>query len=146
MLAAAPMVALAQAYPSRPIRIIVPLAPGGTGDTLARFAAAKLSEAFNQQVVVDNRLGANGIIGTDLVAKATPDGYTLLSGSTAQIVINPVLYGKKLPFDAARDLAPVTQIATTTSVVIATPSFAPKTIKELIALAKSKPDAVIYAS
>ena len=135
-----------QSYPGKPIRIIVPLAPGGTGDTLARFAAAKLSEAFNQQVVVDNRLGANGIIGTDLVAKATPDGYTLLSGSTAQIVINPVLYGKKLPFDAARDLLPVTQIATTTSVVIATPSFGPKNIRELIALAKSKPEAVIYAS
>jgi len=135
-----------QSYPGKPIRIIVPLAPGGTGDTLARFAAAKLSEAFNQQVVVDNRLGANGIIGTDLVAKATPDGYTLLSGSTAQIVINPVLYGKKLPFDAARDLLPVTQIATTTSVVIATPSFGPKNIRELIALARSKPEAVIYAS
>ena len=93
-LAFVPVIAAAQTYPSRPIRIIVPLAPGGTGDTLARFAAAKLSEAFNQQVVVDNRLGANGIIGTDLVAKAAPDGYTLLSGSTAQIVINPVLYGK----------------------------------------------------
>ena len=135
-----------QADPSKPIRIIVPLAPGGTGDTLARFAAAKLSEAFNQQVVVDNRLGANGIIGTDLVAKATPDGYTLLSGSTAQIVINPVLYGKKLPFDAARDLLPVTQIATTTSVVIATPSFGLKNIRELIALAKAKPEAVMHIS
>ena len=133
-------------YPARPIRIIVPLAPGGTGDTLARLVAAKLAEAFGQQVVIDNRLGANGIIGTDLVAKATPDGYTLLSGSTAQIVINPLLYGAKLPFDAGRDLVPVTQIATTTSVVIATPSFSARSIKELIALAKAKPDTVIYAS
>ena len=106
-------------YPNRPIRMVASFAPGGGGDVYCRLMAKKFSELFSQQVVVDNRAGANGIIGTDLVAKAPPDGYTLLSGSTAQIVINPVLYGKNLPFDAARDFAPVTQIATTTSVVIA---------------------------
>jgi len=138
--------ASAQSYPGKPIRIIVPLAAGGTGDTLGRLAADALAAAFNQQVVVDNRPGANGIIGTDLVAKATPDGYTLASASTGNVVINPALFGAKLPFDAERDLMPITQIATGTSVVIVHPSFAAKTIPELIALAKTKPGAINYAS
>ena len=136
----------AQNYPNKPIRIIVPLAAGGTGDVLGRLAADTLAAAFNQQVVVDNRPGANGIIGTDLVAKATPDGYTLASASTGNVVINPALFGSKLPFNAERDLVPITQIATGTSVVITHPSFGPKTIPELIALAKAKPGAINYAS
>ena len=138
--------ASAQNYPNKPIRIIVPLAAGGTGDVLGRLAADTLAAAFNQQVVVDNRPGANGIIGTDLVAKATPDGYTLASASTGNVVINPALFGSKLPFNAERDLVPITQIATGTSVVITHPSFGPKTIPELIALAKAKPGAINYAS
>jgi tripartite-type tricarboxylate transporter receptor subunit TctC len=138
--------AVAQTYPHKPIRIIVPLAAGGTGDTLGRLAAEKLAEAFGQQVVVDNRAGANGIIGTDLVAKAAPDGYTLASASTGNVVINPALYGAKVPFNAERDLVAITQIATGTSVVIVHPSFAAKTIPELIALANAKPGAFNYAS
>jgi tripartite-type tricarboxylate transporter receptor subunit TctC len=138
--------AAAQTYPHKPIRIIVPLAAGGTGDTLGRLAAEKLAEAFGQQVVVDNRAGANGIIGTDLVAKAAPDGYTLASASTGNVVINPALYGAKVPFNAERDLVAITQIATGTSVVIVHPSFAAKTIPELIALANAKPGAFNYAS
>ncbi len=139
-------IAGAQPYPGKPIRIIVPLAAGGTGDTLGRLAADTLAAAFGQQVVVDNRPGANGIIGVDLVAKATPDGYTLVSASTGNVVINPALYGAKLPFNAERDLVPITQIATGTSVVIVHSSFAAKSIGELIALAKAKPGAINYAS
>lgn len=135
-----------QAYPSKPIRIVVPLASGGTGDTLGRLVGEKLAEAFGQQVVVDNRAGANGIIGVDLVAKAAPDGYTLLSGSTGSVAINPSVYGAKLPFNVERDLVPITQIATTTSVVIVYPAFAAKSIPELIALAKAKPGSINYAS
>jgi tripartite-type tricarboxylate transporter receptor subunit TctC len=138
--------AIAQTYPNKPIRIIVPLAAGGTGDTLGRLAADKLAEAFGQQVVVDNRPGANGIIGTDLVAKASPDGYTLASASTGNVIINPALFGAKLPFDVQRDLVAITLIATGTSVVIAHPSFAAKAIPELIALAKVRPGAINYAS
>jgi tripartite-type tricarboxylate transporter receptor subunit TctC len=139
-------IAAAQSYPNRPIRIIVPLSPGGTGDTLGRLAAEKLAEAFGQQVVVDNRPGANGIIGVELAAKAAADGYTLLSGSTGTVAINPSVYGSKLPFDVERDLVPITQIATTTSVVIVYPAFAAKSIKDLITLAKAKPGAINYAS
>ena len=138
--------AIAQNYPNKPIRIVVPLAAGGTGDTLGRLAADKLAEAFGQQVVVDNRPGANGIIGTDLVAKASADGYTLASASTGNVIINPALFGTKLPFNVERDLVAISLIATGTSVVIAHPSFAAKTIGELIALAKLKPGAINYAS
>jgi len=138
--------AQAQLYPTRPIRIVVPLAAGGTGDTLARLVADKLGEAYGQQVVADNRPGANGIIGTELVAKATPDGYTLLSASTGNTAINAGFYGVRLPFNVERDLVAVTQIATTTSVVIVFPAFSAKSIKDLIALAKAKPGSVNYAS
>jgi tripartite-type tricarboxylate transporter receptor subunit TctC len=136
----------AQPYPSKPIRIVVPLAAGGTGDTLGRLAAEKLGEAFGQPTVVDNRAGANGIIGTDLVAKAAFDGYTLVSASTGNIAINPAVYGAKLPFNAERDLMPITLVATGTSVVITHPSFAARSIPELIALAKAKAGAINYAS
>jgi tripartite-type tricarboxylate transporter receptor subunit TctC len=139
-------IAAAQSYPNKPIRIIVPLSPSGTGDTLGRLAAEKLAQALGQQVVVDNRPGANGIIGVELVAKAAADGYTLLAGSTGSVAINPSVYGAKLPFDVERDLVPITQIATTTSVVIVYPAFAAKSITELIALAKARPGAINYAS
>jgi tripartite-type tricarboxylate transporter receptor subunit TctC len=139
--------ALAQTdYPSRPIRLIVPLAPGGTGDTLARIVGENLAQELRGQVVTDNRAGANGIIGVELVVKANPDGYTLLSGSSGNTSLNAALYGAKLPFNIERDLAPVTQVATTTSVVITPPSFPAKSIKELIALAKAKPGTINYAS
>ncbi len=138
--------AVAADYPSKPIRIIVPLASGGTGDTLGRLAADKLREGLGQQVVVENRPGANGIVGVELVAKAPPDGYTLLSGSTGNVSINAALHGAKLPFNVERDLAPVTQMATTTSVVIVHPSVPVKTMQELVALAKRRPGQLNYAS
>ena len=138
--------AAAQSYPAKPIRIVVPLASGGTGDTLGRLAADKIREALGQQVIVENRPGANGIIGVDAVAKAAPDGYTLLSASTGNVPINAALYGAKLPFNIERDLAPITQVATTTSVVIVHPSVPARTIQALIAIAKQRPGAINYAS
>jgi tripartite-type tricarboxylate transporter receptor subunit TctC len=136
----------AQAYPAKPIRIIVPLASGGTGDTLGRLAADEIRKALGQQVIVENRPGANGIVGVELVAKAAADGYTLLSGSTGNVSINAALYGAKLPFNVERDLAPVTQMATTTSVVIVHPSVPVKSMQDLIALAKRRPGQLNYAS
>ncbi len=133
-------------YPAKPIRIISPLASGGSGDALARRVSEMLSDALGQPVVVDNRPGANGIIGVDLVAKATPDGYTLLVASGGNIAINPALYGAKLPFNVERDLVPITQIATQSFVAHVSPSFPVKSIRELIALAQSKPDSINFAS
>lgn len=139
--------ALAQGYPSKqPIRIVVPLAPGGTGDTLARLAADEIRKGLGAQVVVDNRPGANGIIGVEAVTKAAPDGYTLVSASTGNVPMNAALHGAKLPFDVARDLAPITQVATTTSVVVVHPSLPARSIKELVALARKRPGAINYAS
>lgn len=137
---------VAAEYPAKPVRLIVPLASGGTGDTLGRLAADKIREAFGQQVVVENRAGANGIVGVELVAKAPPDGLTLLSASTGNVAINAALYGAKLPFNVERDLQPIVQTATGTSVVIVHPSLPVKTIPELLALAKKKPGALNYAS
>jgi tripartite-type tricarboxylate transporter receptor subunit TctC len=136
----------AQTYPAKAIRLVVPIAAGGTGDTLARFIAERLTEAFRQQVIVENRAGANGIIGTEAVAKAAPDGYTILVASAGNIAINPGLYGAKLPFDPERDLAPITQVANTTQVLIMHPSIPAKNIKELIALARVNPGKLDYVN
>lgn len=136
----------AQNYPNKPIRLVVTLAPGGTGDTLARLVAENLTKAFGQQVVVENRPGANGIIGTDAVVKSAPDGYTLLCASAGNVAINPGLYGARLPFNVERDLAPVTLIATTTSALMVHPSVPAKSMKDLIVLAKSRSGAINYAS
>jgi tripartite-type tricarboxylate transporter receptor subunit TctC len=136
----------AQGYPSKPIRVIVPTAAGGTGDTLARFVAERLSEALKQQVVVDNRPGANGILGTEVVVKAPADGHTLMLASAGNIAINPGLYGAKLPFNPERDLAPVTQVAKTTQVLVTHPSVPAKNVAELIALAKKQPNKLDYVN
>ena len=138
--------AWAQQYPAKTIRIVVPNAAGGTNDSLGRFVAERLTEAFKQQVVVENRAGANGIIGTELVVKAPPDGYTIVLASSGNIAISPGLYGAKLPFNPEKDLAPVTLVANTTQVLIAHPSLPAKTVKELIALAKAKPKSLDYAN
>lgn len=130
--------ALAQTYPTRPIRFVVPYAAGGAGDIFARVIGAKLGEAFNQQVVIDNRPGANAIIGTDLVAKAPPDGHTLVMANSAPFVVNPGLY-KKLPYDPVKDFAPVSQGTYYGYVLIVNPSVAAKSVQELVALAKTKP-------
>jgi len=142
-----PAIALAQAdYPSKPVRLIVPLAPGGTGDTLARLTGDLLSASFGQSTVVDNRPGANGTIGMELVAQAAPDGYTLLSGSSGNTALNAAMHGDKLRFDVERDFSPIIHVATTTSVVVAHPSLPVKSIPDLIALARSKPGSIHYAS
>ena len=128
----------AQSYPDKSIRLIVPYAAGGSTDALARAVGQKLGEAFRQQVVVDNRTGANGNIGTDLVAKANPDGYTILMAFDATMVINPSAYSK-LPFDPIKDFAPITKVAALPLILVAHPSFPPSNTKELIPYAKSKP-------
>ncbi len=131
-------------YPTRPIRLIVPYAPGGGVDIVARALAQELTRRLGQQVIVDNRTGAGGNIGSDVVAKATPDGYTLLIASPANAV-NPSLYSK-MPFNPARDLAPVALIATTPAVLLASPALPVKTVKEFVALAKAKPGTLNFGS
>lgn len=135
----------AQQYPAKPIRFIVPFAPGGGVDLIGRTIAQKLNEAWGQPVVVDNRGGGGGNIGTDMVAKAPPDGYTLLMGYVGNLAINPFLF-KKLPYDPVRDFAPVTLAATAPNVLVAHPSVAAGSVKELVALAKSRPAGLNYAS
>jgi tripartite-type tricarboxylate transporter receptor subunit TctC len=135
----------AQNYPSRPIRIIAQFQPGTSTDILARIVAQKLTEAWAQQVVVDNRPGAGAIVGTELGAHAPPDGYTLTMGVSSAFGINPSLYSK-LPYDAVRDFAPITNIALTPQTLVGSPSFAAKSVKELVAAAKAKPGSINYAS
>ncbi|MBM3358018.1 MAG: tripartite tricarboxylate transporter substrate binding protein [Betaproteobacteria bacterium] len=138
-------VAIAAEYPVKPIRIVVGFAPGGGTDTTTRALAPKLSAALGQQIVVDNRPGAAGNIGTDLVAKAPADGYTLLMGTIAALAINPSLY-EKLPFDPVRDFAPISRGVDSTNVLVVHPSVPAKTVKELIALAKKRPGDLNYGS
>ncbi|MBI3936523.1 MAG: tripartite tricarboxylate transporter substrate binding protein [Betaproteobacteria bacterium] len=135
----------AQAYPARPLRLVVPFAPGGGNDIVARAIALRLTEALGQPVVVDNRGGAGGIIGTDTVAKAQPDGYTIGMGSTSALAINPALF-KKLPFDPVRDFAPITLVASAPYILSVHPSVPAKSVKEFIALAKAKPETLHFSS
>ena len=141
----APCAAAAGVYPSRPIRFVVAFPPGGGTDIIARSIAQKLSERLAQQVVVDNRPGAGGNIGTDIVAKSAPDGYTLLMGSAGPLAINASLF-KTMPFDPIRDLAPVTLAASTPNVLVVHPSLKATTLKELIALARARPGEINFAS
>lgn len=132
-------------YPARPIRLVVPSPAGGGMDTLARTIGQHLTEQWRQQVVVDARPGATGIIGTDIVAKSTPDGYTLLLAWIAPLAINPALY-KKLPYDVSKDLAPVMLVATTPHVLVVATSLGVTSVKDFTALAKAKPGQLSYAS
>ncbi len=136
----------AQAYPDpkKPIRIIVPTAPAGGNDAMARIVAQKLNERLKQPVIVENKSGANGAIGSEYVAKAAPDGYTILFGYIATHGINPGL--SKLPYDAVKDFAPIAQISEAPVVLVVNPAVPAKSVQELIALAKSKPGAISYAS
>ena len=133
-----------QHYPTRPVRLIVPYPAGGGVDTVARVLGVKLSEILGQQVVVDNRPGANGIIGSDITAKAAPDGYTMLIQSVAH-AINATLY-RKLPFDTVKDFAAVTQVNAQPNLVVVYPSLPVASVRELIAMAKSKPGQLTLAS
>jgi len=137
--------AAADAYPARPIRFVVAFPPGGGTDIIARSIAQKLAERLAQQVVVDNRPGAGGNIGTDIVAKSAPDGYTMLMGSAGPLAINASLFAS-MPFDPVRDLAPVTLAASTPNVLVVHPSLRAATVKELIALARTRPGEINFAS
>ena len=136
--------AYAADYPSKPIRLIVPFSPGGGNDIAARFIAQRLTEAFGQTAVVDNRPGAGSTLGTDLVAHAAPDGYTLLVTHNA-IAINQTLYSK-LSYDTVRDFAQVIEIGDTTNTLVVNPNVPARSVKDFIALAKSKPGGLNYAS
>jgi tripartite-type tricarboxylate transporter receptor subunit TctC len=136
--------AWAQPYPNRPIRLIAASSPGGASDILARTLAQKLTEEFGQQVVVDNRGGASGILGTDLVAKATPDGYTILIIQPS-LTINPNVF-KKLPYDVVRDFAPISLTVDAAQMLSVNPNVAAKSTKDLIALAKAKPGQLAFGS
>lgn len=131
-------------YPTRPVRIIVPQSPGASTDLTARLIGQKLSDAFKQPVVIDNRPGSSGIAGTETVARAAPDGYTLMVVASS-FSINPAV-GRKLPYDALRDFVTVSQLSKFPNMFAAHPSFAPKTLQELIVAAKAKPGQVSYAS
>ena len=137
--------ASAQTYPSRPVRIVVPQAAGGGVDIMARSVAQKLTETWGQQVIVDNRPGANGIIGIEAVTKAKPDGHTLSAAFTSVLTINPHVY-KSLPYDALRDLAPITQTVTNTIVLIVHPSLPVRSVKDLVALGRARPGQLDYGS
>jgi tripartite-type tricarboxylate transporter receptor subunit TctC len=137
--------ALAQTYPAKPIRLVVPFPPGGTTDILAREAGARLATTLGQPVVIDNRPGAGGNIGSDLVAKAAPDGYTLLMGTVGTHAINPSLYSK-MPYDHVKDFAPVILVAGVPNVLEVTPSLPVNSVADLIKLAKEKPGQINFAS
>src|SRR5687767_11470380 len=135
----------AAAYPDRPVRLIVPVAPGGAVDVVGRIIGQKLSTLLGQNVVIDNRAGANYIIGTEIVARSPADGYTLLFTAGAH-TINPAVY-KKLPYDTQRDFTPIAYVANSTGLVIVVhPSFPAKSLKELIGMAKASPGKINYAS
>ena len=134
----------AQAYPSKTVRIVVPFAAGGGTDVIARYLAAGLTESLRHQVIVDNRAGANAIVGTEHVARAPADGYTLLFVSSPHSV-NPSMYAK-LPYDTLRDFAPVSLIALSPYILVVHPSLPVRNVKELLALAKRRPDEILYGS
>jgi tripartite-type tricarboxylate transporter receptor subunit TctC len=135
----------AQTYPTKSIRLIVPFPPGGPADILSRAIGQKLTDSWGQQVVVDNRAGAGGTIGSDLAAKGAPDGYTLLMGFVGTHAINPSLYSS-LPYDVVKSYEPVSLVATATIILVLHPSLPAKSVKELIAVAKSKPGELTFGS
>ncbi|HTG21302.1 MAG TPA: tripartite tricarboxylate transporter substrate-binding protein, partial [Reyranella sp.] len=136
----------ASSFPSRPIRLIVPQAPGGNADTFGRILAQALTERLGQQVVVENRAGAGGTVGSALVAKAAPDGYTLLVADNGTHAIAPTLYGAKLPYDVFKDFTPITLAATFPTVIMIHPSVPAKNVQEFVALVKSQPGKLAYSS
>jgi tripartite-type tricarboxylate transporter receptor subunit TctC len=137
--------ALAQEFPSRPLRLLVPFAPGGNTDILARAVAPKMAEKWGRPVVVDNRPGGAGLVACETVARAAADGHTLLVASTGEVAVNPSLF-RKLPYDVTRDFAPLTLATISPLLLVKHPSLAPRTVKELIEFAKARPRAVAYAS
>lgn len=143
--ALAPLAAAQQAYPNKPVRIIVPYPPGGTADIVGRTIAEKLSGTWGQSVIVENRAGAGGTIGVDAAAKSAPDGYTMVLGVTGPLTIVPSI-NPQLPYDPLRDLLPITLVAAVPSVIAVHPSVPARDLRELIALAKSQPGKLSFAS
>ena len=137
--------AMAQGYPAKPVRWVVPFPPGGSADIMGRMIGQDLAKTLGQQVVIENRAGASAIVGSDYVAKSPPDGYTLLQANVSQMTIHPGLY-PKLPYDPLKDFAPVTVLGVVTSVVVVTPALPVKTIQELIALARKRPGQLNFTS
>ena len=137
--------ALGQDYPAKPIRIVIPYPPGGASDVTARLLGQKMAEAWNQQVIADNRPGANGITALDHVAKSAPDGYTLLMANLGPNAINPAVYAK-LPYDPVKDFATVTFTTLVPQVLVASPSLPAKSIQELVALARAQPGKINYGT
>jgi len=135
----------AQSFPSKPVRLIVPFPAGGGSDVVGRIVALKLGEVLGQQVVVDNRPGAGGSIGTEAAVRAPADGYTMVLASTSEIAVNPVIY-TKLSYDTQKDLTPVALVGTTPMVLVVTPSLAVSTVADLVALARAKPGQLNVAS
>jgi tripartite-type tricarboxylate transporter receptor subunit TctC len=140
-----PAVALSQSFPSKPLRIVVPFSAGGPTDITARLVGPRMSELLGQPVVIDNRAGATGIIGAEMVAKAPADGYTLLFGTASVVAINMVTFSK-LPFDTLRDFLPLTPVMTTSTVLVVHPSVPAKSLKELVAIARAHPGEVTMGS
>ncbi|MBK7794046.1 MAG: tripartite tricarboxylate transporter substrate binding protein [Betaproteobacteria bacterium] len=138
-------IAHAQAFPQKPVRLVVPFPPGGPIDTVARAIAQKLTEAWGQTVVVDNRPGAGGNIGADLVAKAAPDGYTVVMGALSTHAVNPSLY-PKMPYDAVKDFAPISLVAITPNVLVVNPSLPVASAREFIAYARANPGKLAFGS
>ena len=136
----------AQTFPSKPLRIIVPFAAGGPADITSRVIAPRMTELLGQPIVIDNRGGANGVIGAEAVIKSPPDGYTLLLCTASIAAINVVTYGDKPPYDTRRDLQALTPIMSTTSLIVVHPSMPVRTLKELVALAKAKPGQITFGS
>lgn len=136
--------AAAEAWPQRPVRVIIPFSAGGAADVVLRIVAAKLPEILGEQVVIDNRTGAGGLIGTEIAAKATPDGYTLLGTGTPHVIV-PHLY-KKVPFDALKDFIPIMQVGTQPYGLTVHPTLGVKSVKELIDMARKSPGQINYAS
>lgn len=134
-----------QKYPSKSIRLVLPFAAGSAVDTLARIYAQQMTESWKQQVVVDNRTGANGIIGTEIAARSAPDGYTIYMGNIATLAINASLY-PKMPYDALRDFAPISLAAMISNGLVVHPSLPVRSVKDLVALAKTRPGELNYAS
>ena len=142
---AAMTTAQVQTYPSKPIRLIVPFSPGGSGDAIMRVVGQKLTEAWGQPAIIDNRAGASGAIGLQMAARSPPDGYTLVHGTASTHTINPILQ-HDLPYDPIRDFAPVAILMATPNIIVAHPSVPASNLKELIQLARGKPGQLSYAS
>ncbi len=134
----------AQTYPAKAVRLIVPFPPGGSTDLVARVVGQKMADSWGKQVVIDNRPGANGMIGSDIVAKANPDGYSIVLGTIGPMAINASLY--KMPYDIMKDLAPITYTANIANVLVVNPTLAAKDVREMIAIARTRPGQLTFGS